>query len=178
DPVDFPDYLRQQVEANYFAGAGLAPESALVPILSAARDRHDLSIEDLKEVFYVSYEMAAHRFTNLATRHLGMRVHFLRADDEGVISKAYENDGVPFPTDPFGSIEGQRACRYWGSRAAFAAEDAFDIHYQYTETPAGTFWSVTHIEADSPLHHSITIGVAEQDGRFFRGRETKQRLTS
>src|SRR5262249_25364505 len=59
EPVDFPDYLRQQVEANYFAGAVLAPESALVPILSIAKHKHDLSIEDIKEVFYVSYEMAA-----------------------------------------------------------------------------------------------------------------------
>jgi predicted transcriptional regulator/transcriptional regulator with XRE-family HTH domain len=178
DPVDFRDYLRQQVDANYFAGAVLAPEAAAVAFLTAAKTRHDLSIEDVKDVFYISYEMAAHRFTNLATRHLGLHVHFLRTDDEGVIWKAYENDGVPFPTDPFGAIEGQRSCRYWGNRAAFAAEDAFDIHYQYTETPAGVYWTVTHIEADRPPHHAVTVGVREQDARFFRGRETSQRQQS
>ena len=30
DPVDFEDYVRQRVEANYFAGALLAPERAVV----------------------------------------------------------------------------------------------------------------------------------------------------
>ncbi|HEX5587574.1 MAG TPA: helix-turn-helix domain-containing protein [Acidimicrobiia bacterium] len=178
EPVDFSDYLRQQVEANYFAGAVLVPASAAVPFLAGAKARHDLSVEDLKEVFYVSYEMAAHRFTNLATEHLGLAVHFLRADEDGVISKAYENDGLPFPTDSFGAIEGQRACRHWGTRAAFEAADAFDIHYQYTETPAGTYWSATHIEADEPPHHAITVGVRARDARFFRGDDTTQRHTS
>jgi XRE family transcriptional regulator, fatty acid utilization regulator len=178
DPIDFAQYLRQRVEANYFAGAVLAPEAAAVAYLQEAKGRRDLSIEDVKEVFYISYEMAAHRFTNLATRHLGLRVHFLRADEEGVILKAYENNGVPFPTDADGAIEGQRACRRWGTRIAFFAEDVFDIHYQYTETPAGVYWTATHVEADRPPYHAITIGVREADARWFRGRETTQRSVS
>jgi predicted transcriptional regulator len=178
DPTDFAQYLRQRVEANYFAGAVLAPEPAAVAFLHEAKGRRDLSIEDIKEVFYISYEMAAHRFTNLATRHLGLRVHFLRADEEGVIWKAYENNGVPFPTDADGAIEGQRACRRWGTRIAFFAEDVFDIHYQYTDTPGGVYWTATHVEADRPPYHAITMGVHERDARWFRGRETTQRSIS
>jgi predicted transcriptional regulator len=178
DPTDFPTYLRTRVEANYFAGAVLAPESAAVAFLGEAKARRDLSIEDLKEVFYISYEMAAHRFTNLATRHLGLPVHFLRTDEEGVIWKAYENDGIPFPTDHDGAIEGQRACQRWGARTAFGADAVFDIHYQYTETPAGPFWSATYVEADRQPYYAVTVGVRERDAAYFRGRTTRRRERS
>jgi transcriptional regulator with XRE-family HTH domain len=178
DPLDFAEHLRQQVEVNYFAGAVLAPEGAAVQFLQDAKRRRDLSIEDVKEIFYISYEMAAHRFTNLATRHLGLTVHFVRADEEGIIEKAYENDDAPFPTDDEGVIEGERVCRRWGAHAALDAEDAFDIHYQYTSTPAGTYWEVTHVEADREPHHVVTVGVPEGDAKFFRGRETRRREVS
>lgn len=178
DPVDFVQHLRQRVEANYFAGAVLAPESAAVPFLRDAQARRDLSVEDAKEVFYISYETAAHRFTNLATRHLGIRVHFLRADEEGIIWKAYENDDVPFPTDSEGSIEGQRVCQFWGTRTAFRSDEVFDIHYQYTDTPVGAFWAATHVEADRTPYHAVTVGVREEDSRYFRGSETRQRQRS
>src|SRR5213078_2477691 len=77
DPVDFAELLRQRVEANYFAGAVLAPEQPAVDLLARAKRAGDLSVEDLKQVFYISYEMAAHRLTNLATHHLGIPIHFL-----------------------------------------------------------------------------------------------------
>ena len=178
DPIDFADHLRQQVEANYFAGAVLAPEGPAVELLLDAKARRDLSVEDLKEIFYISYEMAAHRFTNLATRHLGLTVHFLRADDEGAIAKAYENDGIPFPADSDGVIEGERVCRRWGAHTALDAEDAFDIHYQYTETPTGSYWEATHVEADQLPLHTVTVGTRETDARFFRGSETRHREQS
>ena len=74
-PADFADFLRQRVEANYFAAAVLVPEQAgrRVPA-RGAKDSRNLSVEDLRDVFAVSYEMAAHRFTNLATHHLGPAV--------------------------------------------------------------------------------------------------------
>ncbi|MGH9277901.1 MAG: helix-turn-helix domain-containing protein, partial [Acidimicrobiales bacterium] len=146
DPVDFAQFLRQRVEANYFAGAVLAPEKPVVELLERARRAGDMSAEDLKQVFYISHEMAAHRLTNLATHHFGLDMHFLRSDEDGVIWKAYENDGIPFPTGAAGVIEGERACRRWGSRAAFLSLDRFADHAQYTETPAGEFWCTTHIE--------------------------------
>ncbi len=93
DPADFADFLRQRVEANYFAGAVLVPESLARPFLEQAKSDRELSVADLEDVFAVSYEMAAHRFTNLATRHLGIPVHFVRTDESGTIFKAYENDG-------------------------------------------------------------------------------------
>jgi predicted transcriptional regulator/transcriptional regulator with XRE-family HTH domain len=178
DPRDFGDFLRQRVEANYFAGAVLVPERAAVPFLEEAKARRDVSVEDLKELFYVSYEMAAHRFTNLATHHLGIPVHFIRSDEHGVIWKAYENDGVPFPTDPHGAIEGQRLCRRWGTRQVFGSEDQFSIHYQYTDTPDGTYWCATHVEADREPHHAVTVGSPFDQARFFRGKETDRRSVS
>lgn len=176
DPLDFAHLLRQQVEANYFAAAVLAPERPTVDLLARARAQHDISVEDLKEVFYVSYEMAAHRLTNLVTHHFDLPVHFVRVDDDGVMWKAYENDGVPFPTDADGVIEGQRACRQWGTRRAFRSQDKFADHAQYTETPAGEFWCGTQIEVER--HEAVTIGARAEDARWFRGHETPKRSVS
>ncbi len=147
DPVDFADFLRQRVEANYFAGAVLLPEVAAVPLLDQAKAERDLAIEDLRDAFSVSYEMAAHRFTNLATEHLGLRTHFVRSDEAGIIWKAYENNDVPFPRNSVGAIEGQRLCREWGTRQVFESDDKFSMHYQYTDTAGGTYWCGTHVEA-------------------------------
>src|SRR5215472_16622969 len=121
-PLDFGDFLRQRVEANYFAAAVLVPEQAAAKFLLEPKDGRDLSVEDLRDVFSVSYEMAAHRFTNLATHHLGLPCHFVKSDEGGIIYKAYENDGLVLPADGSGAIEGQRMCRRWAGRQFFASK--------------------------------------------------------
>jgi XRE family transcriptional regulator, fatty acid utilization regulator len=178
DPEDFGGFLRQRVEANYFAGAVLVPERAAVPFLLEAKQQRDLAVEDVEQRFAVSYEMAAHRFTNLATRHLDIRVHFLRADEEGLIGKAYENDGIPFPADPDGGIEGQLVCRYWGARQALRSERSLSVHSQYTDTAAGTYWDATLVEEGRQPGFVITVGTGFDDARYFRGSQTPNRATS
>jgi predicted transcriptional regulator len=177
DPQSFAEFLRQRVQANYFAGAVLIPEAAAVPYLAAAKMEGELSVGDLEERFNVSHEMAAHRFTNLITRRLGIRVHFMRSDGEGVIWKAYENDGIPFPHDGDGAIEGQLLCRHWAARRTFRLEHGFATHYQFTETPGATFWDSTTIEAHEP-RHAITVGCRRSDARYFRGGATDERAIS
>jgi hypothetical protein len=120
--------------------------------------------------------MAAHRFTNLVTQHLGIRTHFVRSDEQGIIWKAYENNGVPFASNSVGAIEGQRLCRQWGTRQAFRSEDKFSIHYQYTDTPAGTFWCGTHV--DETRMAAVTVGVRFEDAGYFRGHDTDRRSVS
>ncbi len=176
DPVTFAEFLRQQVEANYFAGAVLVPEAVAVDFLAAAKAERDLAIEDLRDAFYVSYEMAAHRFTNLATEHLGLRVHFIRSDELGTTWKAYENNGLPLAKNSVGAIEGQRTCRQWGARQAFHSEDKFSMHYQYTDTPAGSYWCGTHIDAERMA--AITVGARFDDAQYFRGRDTDRHAVS
>lgn len=171
------ELLRQRLETAYFAAAVLVPESAVIPFLRDARNERDISIEDIKEQFYVSYEMAAQRFTNMATRHFGIACHFLRSDEQGTIFKAYANDGLPVPADESGGSEGLRLCRKWGARAAFDSEDKFDIHYQFTDTPNGSFWCATHISPDH-AGHGFTVGVRFEDARVFRGRNTSRQLVS
>ena len=178
DPSGFGEFLRQRVEANYFAGALLMPERAVVALLREAKAARDLAVTDLEEQFYVSYEMAAHRFTNLVTHHLDVPVHFVRSDEEGVIWKAYENDGVPFPADPDGAIEGQRLCRRWGTRQVFGGDAPSALHSQYTDTPAGTYWCVTHLEAGRDPQHAVTVGTVFAESQWFRGRDTARRATS
>ena len=175
---DVGTYLRQRVESNYFAAAILAPEKPAVDFLQRAYDSMDISIEDLQEIFYISYEMAGHRLTNLATEHLGLTLHFLRSDDEGVVWKAYENDGVPLPQGTDGTIEGEHLCRNWGTRQAFHTQDSLSLHYQYTDTPSGKYWCVTHVEADRVPYHAVTIGTTADQAKWFRGSDTKRFSTS
>lgn len=178
EPRDFEGYVRQRVEANYFAGALLAPERAVVRALAGAKREQDISIEDLSELFYISYEMAAHRLTNLITRHFGIPVHFLRSDADGVLWKAYENDGVLLPADADGTIEGQRLCRFWSSRQAFQSEDPYELHYQRTETVTGTFFCVTHLDIGRERGDAITIGTVDPMAHWFRGSDTARRTAS
>ena len=122
--------------------------------------------------------MAAHRLTNLITRHFGIPVHFQRSDHEGRLWKAYENDGVLLPSDVDGTIEGQRLCRWWSSRQAFESEDSYELHYQRTETATGTFWCVTHIDIGRDRGDAITIGTVEPMSHWFRGSNTTRRAVS
>jgi transcriptional regulator with XRE-family HTH domain len=177
-PRDFADFLRQRVEANYFAAAMLLPESTVVPYLLEAKAERELSVEDLADVFSVSYEMAAHRFTNMATHHLGLQVHFTKNDESGTVYKAYANDGLIFPADEDGAIEGQRMCREWAGRRVFGAADRFSVYYQYTDTPKGTYWCLSHIDPSHERDFAITLGVRYEDSRWFRGRETGNRAKS
>jgi XRE family transcriptional regulator, fatty acid utilization regulator len=177
-PADFAEFLRQRVEANYFAAAMLVPERAAAKFLGEAKEARDLSVEDLRDVFSVSYEMAAHRFTNLATHHLGLTCHFVKNDSGGTIYKAYENDGVTFPADAAGAIEGQRMCRYWSGRQVFASADRFSPYFQYSDTPAGTYWCTAQVDAGPQRSFAITLGVPYEDSRWFRDRATTRRLTS
>ncbi len=176
DTNDFGDYLRQRIESNYFAAAVLAPEKPAVEFLREARDAGDISVEDLKELFYISYEMAAHRFTNLATVHLDMPCHFLRTDSEGVISKAYENDGTAFPVSADGGLEGERVPRQWGARQAWNAEGSFLMHTQYTVTDEIENFCVTFIETQGDrIPHAISLGTTAEYARYFRGSDTLRR---
>jgi predicted transcriptional regulator/transcriptional regulator with XRE-family HTH domain len=177
-PKDFGDFLRQRVESNYFAAAMLMPESAAVPFLRLARDNRDLAVEDLVDVFSVSYEQAAHRVTNLVTHHLDVPCHFVKNDASGVIFKAYENDGIVFPSDVSGAIEGQRMCREWSGRRVFSAPDRFSPYYQYSDTPSGTYFCVAQVDARADRGSAITFGVPFTDSRWFRGRETTVRTRS
>ncbi|RCW40831.1 putative transcriptional regulator [Halopolyspora algeriensis] len=171
-PRDFADFLRQRVEANYFAAAVLVPERAAVSYLQKAKAERDLAVEDLRDVFSVSYEMAAHRFTNLATQYLDLVCHFVRNDETGIIYKAYENDGLVFPSDPTGAIEGQRMCRHWAGRQVFASADRYSTHYQYTDKPGATHWCVAHVDPSRGKDFAITLGVPYTESRWFRGRDT------
>jgi hypothetical protein len=129
-------------------------------------------------VFAVSYEMAAHRFTNLATHHLDMTCHFVKNDASGVIYKAYQNDGVSFPSDGGGAIEGQRMCRYWSGRSVFASTDRLSPYFQYSDTPSGTYWCTAQVDTGPERGFAITLGVPYDDSQWFRGRETTRRTVS
>jgi transcriptional regulator with XRE-family HTH domain len=177
-PQSYFDFLRQRIEANYFAAAVLVPEQAAVPYLQAAKQQRDLAVEDLRDLFSVSYEMACHRFTNLVTEHLGLVCHFVRNDERGIIYKAYENDGLAFPVDPLGAIEGQRMCRHWAGRRVFAASDRYSIYYQYTDTPAGTHFCVAHVDPGRERDFAITLGVPYLESQWFRGQEAAHRVRS
>jgi len=178
EPKDYEELLRQRVETNYLAGALLIPEASAVEFLSGAKVVRELSVEDLRDTFAVPYETAAHRFTNLATHHLDIPVHFLKVHDSGVISKAYENDNVVFPTDALGSVEGQIVCRWWAARQVFSIDDRLTPYHQYSDKPGGTYWCTSSIQVASTGVFSVSLGTTFEDARWFRGRDTKKRFKS
>jgi XRE family transcriptional regulator, fatty acid utilization regulator len=177
-PLSYADFLRQRVEVNYFAAACLMPRGTALEVLQSAKREKDLAIEDFRDAFGVTHEAAAMRFTNLATVHLGIPVHFIRVGDDGILYRGYENDGVGFPTDPTGAIEGQIVCRQWMSRMAFTVRDRTTQFHQYTDTPTGTFWCTAQIGATSSGEFSITVGVPFAHAKWFRGRDTSLRRAS
>ncbi|GAA1786968.1 helix-turn-helix domain-containing protein [Leucobacter iarius] len=177
-PASYAEFLEQRLQINYFAAACLIPEARAAEFLQQAKRERNLAIEDLRDAFGVTHEAAAHRFTNLATEHLGLRVHFYRADGAGTLQRGYENDGLPFPADESGSVEGQPLCRKWAGRTAFNRTNRTSEFYQYTDTPAGTFWASAQTGDAEQGPFSITFGVPFDDAKWFRGRETTTRTSS
>jgi len=177
-PGSYDEFLQQRLEINYFAAACLMPREASVTFLQQAKKEKRLAIEDFRDAFGVTHEAAALRFTNLATTHLDMTLHFLRVNGDGALLKGYENDGLPLPTDVTGSIEGQWVCRKWSARTAFEHTNRTTENYQYTDTPAGTFWCATQTGQAEPSEFSITVGVPFNQAKWFRGRETTVRVSS
>ncbi|CAN5265242.1 short-chain fatty acyl-CoA regulator family protein [soil metagenome] len=179
-PTDYAEFLKQRLEINYFAAACLMPERQSVEFLSAAKKDKNIAVEDFRDAFGVTHEAAALRFTNLATSHLDMTVHFLRVAGDGAVSKAYENDGLRLPVDVTGSTEGQIVCRHWAARVAFGRTNKTTEFYQYTDTPEGTFFesAQTGGTAGGPDEFSISVGVPFNEGKWFRGRETQHRELS
>ncbi|HZE38885.1 MAG TPA: helix-turn-helix domain-containing protein [Stackebrandtia sp.] len=177
-PTSYLDFLTQRVATNYLAAALLIPEVSAVKFLRQAMADKEIAVEDLRDNFAVSYEAAAHRFTNLATHHFGIHTHFQKVHKSGTIFKAYENDGVAFPKDPTGAIEGQQVCRYWTSRQVFDIPDKFSAFHQYTDTSTGTFWCTARTERGPDGEFSLSIGVPFESSKWFRGKETTARSVS
>ena len=63
----------QRVAIELLRGRAAAPRAGAVAFLQRAKQAKEIAVEDLRDAFAVSYETAAHRFTNLATHHLDIR---------------------------------------------------------------------------------------------------------
>ncbi|MBL3698566.1 helix-turn-helix transcriptional regulator [Leucobacter luti] len=178
EPASYAEFLEQRLQINYFAAACLMPEARAVEFLQQAKRNRNLAIEDFRDAFGVTHEAAAHRFTNLATTHLDLRVHHYRADGAGTLVRGYENNNLPFPSDDSGSIEGEVLCHKWGGRTAFNRTNRTSEFYQYTDTPNGTFWTSVQTGDAELGPFAIACGVAFDDAKWFRGRDTHERKTS
>lgn len=177
-PSSYADFLKQRLQINYFAAACLMPRKASVDFLRNAKAARNIAIEDFRDAFGVTHEAAAHRITNLATEFLDLRMHFIRAKADGAIIRAYANDNTPLPADEFGGVEGQILCRKWAARTAFDRTNRTSEFYQYTDTPAGTFWTAVQTGTSETMGFSISTGVSFDDAKWFRGRETTYRTQS
>jgi transcriptional regulator with XRE-family HTH domain len=177
-PDTYEEFLQQRLDINYFAAACLMPQTQAFEFLAQAKKAKNLAVEDFRDAFGVTHEAAGLRFMNLATTHLGLPLHFLRVGDDGVVYKAYENDGLALPVDVTGSPEGQIVCRHWSAREAFVRTNRTTEYYQFTDTPEGTFWESTQIGTSTSDEFSITVGVRFEDAKWFRGRDTTGRKAS
>lgn len=178
EPKSYAQFLEQRLQINYFAAACLVPEARAVDYLQAAKRNRNLAIEDFRDAFGVTHEAAAHRFSNIATRHLDLRVHHYRTDGAGTLMRGYENDGIPFPHDDDGAIEGELLCAKWGGRTAFNRQNRTSEFYQFTDTPNGTYWSSVQTGNGEHGLFAIACGVQFDDARWFRGRDSQVRKRS
>lgn len=178
DPANYEDFLDQRFEAAYFSAACLMPRDRALDFLGEAKAARNIAIEDFRDAFGVTHEAAALRFSNLATEHLGISLHFLRVGSDGSITRVYENDGLPLPVDVSGTAEGQVVCREWSARRAFARTTRTTEYYQYTDTPEGTFFEATQTGIGDTDEFSITVGVPYSESKWFRGRDTHERARS
>ncbi len=69
-------------------------------------------------------------------------------------------------------------CRRWVARRIGDGSARPVEAHQYTDTPAGTFWSSTQTGSGTDGDFSITFGVRFDDAKWFRGRETARRQVS
>ena len=92
------------------------------------------------------------------------------------MSKAYENDGIDYPCDAEGTVEGMRVSRHWGVRQAWQASQSFLLHYQHTVTDAGDWWCATYIEDASKNPYAISVGTTSELATHFRGGDTIRRV--
>ncbi|MDD9206868.1 helix-turn-helix domain-containing protein, partial [Georgenia sp. 10Sc9-8] len=88
-PANYGDFLRQRQEIAYFTAACLVPRFAALPFLEEKKSAKDLAMDDFRDAFGVTHHSAAQRFTNLATVHLGIPAHFIRAGDDGALYHGY-----------------------------------------------------------------------------------------
>ena len=135
-PQDFADFLRQRVEANYFAAAVLVPEQSAARFLLTPSGEGSVGGGSAGRVLGLLRDGGppVHQPGHPSP---GSPCHFVKNDESGVIYKAYENDGLVLPADASGAIEGQRMCRKWSGRQVFSSADRFSPHYQYRTPPRG-----------------------------------------
>ena len=178
-PASYDEFLWQRLEINYFAAACLMPQEASVAFLQEAKKEKRLAIEDFRDAFGVTHEAAALRFTNLATSHLDMTLHFLRVAGDGALLKGYENDGLVaadrrhgLDRGPVGLQEVERAHRV---RRTPTARPRTTSTPTRRPAPSGAPRRPARTDA---AEFSITVGVPFAQAKWFRGRETTLRASS
>ena len=155
----------------------MLPEQSAVEFLTAAKEARELSVEDLRDAFAVSLRdrrPPLHEPGDAAPR--ASRCTSSRCTRAGAISKAYENDGVAFPTDALGAVEGQFVCRNWSARQVFDVEDRFSPYHQYTDKPAGTSGAPRASRRTPSGVFSVSVGTPFAHAKWFRGRDTTRRI--
>jgi predicted transcriptional regulator/DNA-binding XRE family transcriptional regulator len=132
--------------ANYFAGALLLPYDEY--FREAQRTHYD--VEQLAQIFEMSYEACAHRLCNLSDpRRPGIPFHFLRVDIAGNISKKYSATGIKFP-------HGSGSCPKWAVHTAFLTPSV--ITRQYSVMPDGAQYFCFARVIAQPLQGSLVRG--------------------
>ena len=157
---DFRQYLRNEYYANYFAASLLMDKEQF----KTAMDTVPYDIENLSELFKVSYEQAAHRFVTLSDDPL----HFLKVDSNGKISKRFSNLEKPSNWPQLNVM-----CKQWGAMKAFDVEPE-STHYQVSEIAdsgpdeySKFICSSRVIEKENGCKFSVTLGAPLTEDQKF-----------
>ena len=178
-PRDFADFLRQRVEANYFAAAVLVPERPRGPVpgrgqgsAGPVRGGPARRVLGLVRDGRAPVHQPGHPSPG---PDLPLREERRRAASS--TRRTRTTAWCCPPTPPGRSRDSGCAGSGRAARCSRSA-DRFSPYYQYSDTPSGTYWCVAHVDPGPERGFAITLGTPYEHSRWFRGRDTTTRMVS
>jgi len=165
DPSDYA--LCASGRAKYFAAALLMPEKS--PSSSCARPLADGRWRSTTSGTVRRVLRDGPRTVHATWRphHFGIPVHFTRVHENGIVYKAYENDGVRFPADVTGAIEGQPSAAGGRPARSSARRPVFVVLPVHRHVRGHILVHGPH-RVDPLRRVLVTVGTPFEHARWFR----------
>jgi predicted transcriptional regulator len=150
------EFLKNELEANYFAGALLLEEKRLREDLKTTGYNMDQIVDE----YEITYETAVHRTMNVSEIDLHfMKTEILNVNGEDMlfVRKYFSTDGVYLPWSRRRSI-----CERWG--ASRCLQENRDEWHQFSVYPCGArYFCVSKLVKKRNKEYSITFGCKAEE---------------
>ena len=179
DPEDYTTYLRQRIEANYFAGAVLDPRAGRPHPAGGGHGRRRplgggrqggllrLLRDGRPPLLQPGHPRPRHAGALRALRRPGHHLEGLRERRRALPHRPRRRHRGRAPLPGVGH-----------PRRCSTARTSSPSTTSTPTTPNGEFWCATHVEADRQPYHAVTVGCEADDASHFRGGDTERRSVS